>query len=260
MRLALIPPRGYENYASLSKFHLMLAHIDYPEYLREYRRCRARQDYIVMDNGAAELPRGQSPFSEVQLIDIAQRCDVDELVLPDALHNTHKTINLVSWALLQYERLPKTSYAHKLDYMAVAQGYGLDDVKHCVEKFVEHSRVGVVGLPRLLLTPDYRSIRIDAANWIEETYPRRFKIHLLGTNPIWVREVQAAARYAPHIRSVDTSMPFNYAMAGARLSDTLEPIKRPDQYFEVTRVILGSLLKANIETMIGWANAEAPTR
>jgi hypothetical protein len=145
--------------------------------------------------------------------------------------------------------------------MAVVQGTELRMLKYCVHKFAE-SRVDVLGIPRhTLTTTNNKSIRIEVANWVEQTYPGRFEIHLLGTNPEWLGEVAAVRKYADHVRSVDSSLPFNYAIARKSLRDCRDVVHRPDYYFEEdwSRRVDVRLLQDNITTFMEWADAEPRT-
>jgi hypothetical protein len=93
------------------------------------------------------------------------------------------------------------------------------------------------------------------ANWIEERYPHKFAIHLLGTNPAWLGEVRAAHKYAEHIRSVDTSMPFNYGLMGVALSSMAEKLTRDRNYFvhDWGKNANVGLLRDNVRTFMSWA-------
>lgn len=250
MKVALIPARGLENYALLSRFHLALA---IPElmarrpYSGMYKRAIRLGDYVVLDNGAAE----DRTADEFTLCQAAEDLACQELVLPDVMCRMQQTINAVTRFL--------TSHPNGMLKMAVVQGTLMNDLRSCISRYTEMPGIDVVGLPRHLVTTTERaSTRIDLANWIEKTYPGRFQIHLLGTNPAWLKEVAAAAKYAAHIRSVDTSLPFNYALAGKTLRDTDVQITRPEGYFnqDWSGRIDARILRDNIQFLMESANAK----
>lgn len=254
MRLALIPPRGMEELALRSNFHLALAHITHSDYLRTYGVAAKRGDFIVMDNGVAE---GQL-ISTKNLMVAAQRLGAHELVIPDVLGDARATRTAIEEFLTQAYHMPKAY--HSAEYFAVAQGSNLGEVRDLVSWLAPQMSIRTVGIPRLLMKMTMLSARIDLANWIEDTFPGRFKIHLLGANSLWPREIVSVCKYAPHVRSIDTSMPFAYAMAGERLDvKYTAKISRPPQYFEIPHdKDCTDLIHRNIHTMLGWVNAEAP--
>jgi len=252
MKVALIPPRGLENCALRSKFHLALA---IPDLMRRqmyggmYTRMATLGDYVVLDNGLAE----GCPATPEQILQYAEQIKAKEVVLPDVMKDAHATIKAVKAFLALDIEL-------KYSFMAVVQGNTLPDFKFCVEAFAHQPFVSVIGIPRHMLeTLNVKSARINLAQWITENYPERFDIHFLGTNPVWLPEVRHAVKYVPFVRSVDTSMPFSYAIAGEHLALTKKQITRPTFYFERDWVhgVDGGLLRANIRTLLDWANADA---
>lgn len=79
----IIAPTAYLNaYASLSRTHLVLAHLvaTNEKYTEFYRRMSMDGDRIIMDNGAFEL--GQS-YEPDQLLKLGEQCGADVIVLPD---------------------------------------------------------------------------------------------------------------------------------------------------------------------------------
>lgn len=250
MRVGLIPPRGLENYALRSKFHLALA---IPELMARrtyggmYTRMSALGDTVVLDNGLAE----GTPATPELLLRYAKQVKAKEVVTPDVMKDCAATVKAVTDFF-------KLDVPLDYSFMAVAQGMKLADFHICVEAFAGLPFVSTVGLPRHMLgTLNSRACRIDLANWINGNYPSRFDVHLLGTNPGWIPEVRHAAKYAPFIRSVDTSMPFNYALVNEDLDTTSVQVTRPDKYFETdwVRRVNSILLRKNIYTLLRWANA-----
>jgi hypothetical protein len=251
VKVALIPPRTLENYALKSRFHLALA---IPELLQRrpyrevYKRAVRLKDYVVLDNGLAE----GKPCSAVQLARYAEELGCQELVLPDVWKDADGTVTAVT-------NFFKIDWDLDMKCMAVAQGQSNIQFKRCIEAFAAMPFVQVVGLPRHMLeTLNRASIRIDIANWLAHEYPDRFEVHFLGTNAtVWPSEVKAATKYAAHVRSVDTSMPFSYALAGERLDDADKRIIRPPDFFNTNWVVRTNpqLLRDNIATLMGWANA-----
>lgn len=253
MEAALIPARGLEIYALRSTFHLTLAIPDAlhnPYYVGAYRRAASRGDYIILDNGAAE----NQMAPDKKIIEAARILRAQEIVAPDVIKDSTATVART------------TAFCSKfaedligLKVMAVAQGNKLAGFRTCVDNLARISRVKVIGIPRHVMeTLDSKAARIDLANWIREAYPLRFDIHLLGTNPKWLHEVKAAATYAPHIRSVDSALAFNYTIHHTKLATTNKAFTRHPRFFTAdwSRDVPANLLRDNIHTFMEWAGAK----
>lgn len=258
MKLCLIPPRGLEGRMANGTMVMALAPlvISNPEYANTVRTLSALGMRVILDNGANE---GQI-LEPDKMADVARDVGAHEVIATDSLHNAEETIVAVKQAVRSYGlRLGDA------DVMAVAQADGLSstvmsDLRRCVAEYSPITRIRTVGIPRHLVTLKHKSVRIDLANWIEETFPGRFKIHLLGTTPVWLKEVTMARRYAPHIRSVDTSLPYNYGLRGLLLdTEPREQVWRPATYFTDSHANHRSMyaIERNEVTMLHWTCAEA---
>lgn len=251
MKIALIPPKGMEEMALLSNFHMTLAIRDCvanSKYLRVYEEASTRNDWIITDNGANEL----EPASDELLIDVASKLWAREIVLPDVVGDARGTAEAVQNFL---KRNPSADRQFHL--MAVVPGSGIREIMNLVGVYADIRGITTLGLPRLLLESRLdlgKAIRIDLANAIQHKYGTRFDIHLLGASRLWPVEVKYAATYAPHIRSMDTSLPFNYAMAGQTIANRVS-VSRPSNYFTHTWPNeRPQLLKTNIETFLMWSH------
>lgn len=257
MEAALIPARGLEIYALRSTFHLALAVPDAlknPFYVGAYRRAATRGDYIVLDNGAAE---GQSAPDKM-LVETAKLLRANELVAPDVIKDGTSTVARTKNFCSQF-----AEDIIGLRVMAVAQGNKLATFRTCIDNLARLSRVRVIGIPRDAIdTLGSKAARIDLANWINEAYPLRFDIHLLGTHSAWLGEIKAATTYAPHIRSVDSSVAFNYAIFNTRLSNTNKTYTRHPRFLTTdwSRDVSANLLRDNIQTFMEWAGAKVATK
>jgi hypothetical protein len=260
VKLALIPPRGFEAYALKGDAHLILAQIRYREYEELYGQACSEGGLTILDNGANE---GQI-VSDLLLMQQAGQYGVREIVVPDVIGSRDKTVQRARrfWQNVVNSSYPYSTY----DYMAVAQGTSLSELFDCVATYSKLRFVTTIGIPRhLLQTAGTQMARITLAKHIRENYGNRFQIHFLGTNPSWLAEVHYAAREVPFVRSVDTSAPFNYAIAGVPIKHSNRPIKRPEMYFDVAPTINTVTLNHNIRTMRRWLsgaeqpNTEAPS-
>jgi hypothetical protein len=262
MRVGLIPPRGLENFALASRFHMALAIpslIQRRAYGGMYKRVVSMGDYVILDNGAAEGELAPN----YALWEMAEALQPSELVVPDAMGECDDTL-AAARQFFKGEYVFKTEKYPDMKYMAVVQGRTKADLHRCVDAFVQLP-VNTIGIPRHLLastvvrgTDPKATVRIDLANWIDAHYPGRFEIHLLGTSIEWIGEVRAAAKYASHIRSVDTSLPFNYALQGIPLTSFVEKVSRPKLYFanDWSPNAKVNLVRSNIDVFLTWAGCE----
>lgn len=253
--VALIPPRGFENFALESNFHLALALPDLmarKTYGGMYARVSRLGDMVVMDNGAAE----GSLVSDFDLLAATSKVAAHEVVAPDVLCNAEATVKRTR------DFLATSSSQLPTNVMAVAQGSTIAEFRNCVDRFADMGQITTIGIPRHMITTlDKTPARIDFATWITSKHAERFQMHFLGTNPSWIKEVKAAAKYTA-VRSVDTSLPFNYALADVLLSMTNEVIHRPTGYFTRRWEALGrpKLIRQNVETFMSWADSPSVVR
>lgn len=263
MRVALIPPLGWETYSVQSTGVQMALAIEAcfgsSKYTTAYKLHAAHGDLVMLDNGEAEGRR----TTNRELVRLARSINATELVLPDVMGNRHATVRMVSDFFNGDELLDVPSML----YMAVAQGDTLLDAQRCVEYFAEFrphnqstSPITTIGIPRrLIVSAGSPSARIDFANWINDEYGGRFAIHLLGAVSSWPQEVKFANKYAPRIRSIDTSLPFNFAIAGKVLPpdgnglSVVDVVRHPKYLSGSLQNIYQKLVEANITTYKGWA-------
>lgn len=247
MKAALIPPVGYYKLTYQSDYHLALAHLDDPAYIHIYRNVPSMQ-YVILDNGMAE---GVNVGAD-RLIRRANAMYVQEIVLPDVMKEGEATVSLARHFLDNYSMPPHVRY------MAVMQGHSRDEALRCMDGLLDISAIHSIGIPRHFLeTFGDRYARIKILNELKDSGKA---VHLLGTSAVWSSEVLAVALEHPWVRGVDTSMPFNYAIARVELKDGAEPVSRPELYFDRRRTIDLGLLQANIDTYLGWVNGTEGAR
>jgi hypothetical protein len=256
MLAALIPPRGLENYALASGIHLALAIpslLKHAPYVGLYRRAKRLGNYVILDNGLAE---GQAA-SPSYLLEVAKDLSVDEIVAPDMMTDTKGTLTGVRSFLSRHE-----AAINGFNVMAVAQGRSMQEFRRCTKAYSDMPAITTLGVPRHMLTTlNSRSARIDFVQWlVKEEYTERFKIHLLGTNAWWTGETRAVAKYLGDVvRSIDSSLPFNYALADVYLNANFPNparIDRPHLYFERdwnTHCNLAKV-KFNVGVFLSWAS------
>jgi hypothetical protein len=253
MRLAIIPPLGFERYFPMSdgiQMGLCVGScINSPWYTTALTEASRRGDYVILDNGAAEGDRCANRV----LKETANLINAREIVLPDVIGQRGRTLTDIQTYLKYHSDSTK-------NYMAVVQGRDFDDLRRFVKDVVD-LQVLTLGIPRDLVATITLSARLDLANWIESEFPGRFQIHFLGTNPLWIDEIKQAAKYAGHVRSVDTSAPFVYAGRNLFLGDSdtrkFKNVQRSQGYLKGEFALMyPPLLDRNIQVMKAWAQGK----
>src|SRR5882757_5645454 len=120
MRAALIPPKGYEDYALNSNIHLVLPLpplIQNMKYLDVYQRAQRRGDFVILDNGCAE---GQL-VSGHHLLNVARAIRAHEIVAPDVMGDAAATLTATTNFIFDYQE------ARDYSIMAVLQGETPDE-------------------------------------------------------------------------------------------------------------------------------------
>jgi hypothetical protein len=207
------------------------------------------KNLTMIDNGAAE----GAQVDNVELVNAASFVKAQEIILPDYLGDAMETKILTNKFFCFYQE-DKT--LPQFNFMGVVQGRNLLELQHMVDFYLDYSLVTTIGIPRWTITKfEQGAFRIDFAQWLNKNYPQ-LQIHLLGASPAWPQEILRAAKYAPFIRSCDTSLPYNYAIHQIYLNEaTRAVVKRPKNYFETTyyHLLRDSYVKRNVGTMKSWA-------
>src|SRR6185436_18168155 len=250
MRAALIPPRGYFNTALRSDYHLVLPQVSFDRYEHLYSNLVDEEDFVILDNGAAE---GQLVTDDV-LINAMYAYGANEVVVPDVLRDMKATVAYAT-KFLQKFYLPSFTKP-----MLVVQGRTLEEVFHCIDVFCETWPKATLGIPRHLLeTLHDSSARAHVLTYIENNWGH-WTVHLRGTHPKHPAEIKTLAEAFSWVRGVDTSMPYNFTIAGELLTEASPGVARPKDYFDKVHVLDGELLDRNIKTYLGWASGTKGTR
>jgi hypothetical protein len=240
------------NYASHGTMLMCLAQLvddkmD-PAYTETMQRLSNKM-HTLLDNGANE----GDALSNEALVEAAGFLNTSEMVLPDVLGDAAGTWE-TSIKFLKGHARPY------MNYMGVVQGTTEAELRTMVDQYATEPIIKVLGLPRLLLSRfDLKSVRIDFANWIDMIYHGRFQIHFLGGSSIWPKEPYYANKYCPGIvRSIDTSLPFNYGLAGVVIEQAGKAIDRPKDYFTKWHVMTDKTsIMHNVNVYKEWCSGKA---
>jgi hypothetical protein len=252
VRAALIPPKGWFRTAYRSDIHLVLAQIEDIDYQNTYLRDEVETDFVIVDNGAAE----GNMVEDHKLFTRANYYAANEIVLPDVMGSADLTLKRA----VKFFADNKEVISKEHRFMGVVQAsHTMEQACRCIKTFASMPLVKTIGIPRHLVDrTDYA--RFQICQWLEaqSDLKDRFEVHLLGTNSKFPLEIRLIAQAFPWIRSCDSSMPYNYAIAGKELKPDVQGINRPMNYFDRRPDNLDSnLLDQNIETYTRWASGES---
>jgi hypothetical protein len=230
MRMIYIPPFAMLDESPgrvLPPMQLMLPHlVKFELYSNHFKKMAGLNKYIILDNGANE----GATTSMMDLSKVADDYGVHELVLPDVMGSFEETLSLTKFFLNQYERRIPTWT--KLGF--VLHGVNANEVLENFERLrrikVIYNKLGVLYIPRMLVTEGNLTARIDIAKYIlteDSTKP----IHFLGASPLWLDEIAQVPR---HVRSMDTSAPYVYAKRGVSVATGRSVARDHATYFRGT--------------------------
>lgn len=242
MNVALIyPPAFLKRWGKTTQYHLILPHLCHqPRYRDFYQELNTKDDWIILDNGAAE----EVTFGARHLMTIAETMKVNEVVVPDELFDTEDTIA---------KALAFSRYADpRFRYMMVAQGSTVSEAIKCIRAAAvlpALSYISTIGIPRLLAHTD-PDARLRVAEFIfNEGLEERFEYHALGaTNDL--SEVQRLVNRVSFLRGIDTSAPIYMGLMGLSVNDSY--ISRPEDFFSMTKGDQ-DMTAANIKRYLKWA-------
>lgn len=183
----IAPTAGLERYATLSKTHLVLAHVKNEQYKQFYKQRIQEGDNVILDNGEYEGAKQLEEFEEA----IAYY-EPPTIVLPDFLHqNWEKTYDQSDTFMERFE----SKFGGPVSFMYVPQTTD-GDLMGWIEGLYagcDNLRIDYVGLPRALQThyaPGLSMIRPKTCEFIKRHWPH-LKVHALGMVKGDVNELNA---------------------------------------------------------------------
>lgn len=209
MKLALISsPDEFpiQEYMRLG-YHLALAQelMQDTKYHNYYISKSRESDFIIVDNGAAELGRSLE-FSDV--LDVANSVDADEVCLPDVLKDKMSTL------ALHYENYDKVPVRNR---MVIPQGESIKQWLECLLEMLEVFDFRTIGIPKHM--NDYVGGRLALLEAIQKSrYHLEFNVHLLGCHNSPLQEAREVMKKYPWVRGIDTAAPFAHAQAKQRMN------------------------------------------
>lgn len=262
VKLALIAPYEMLAQSGAQRYHLMLPHLRNHRMYDDHfgRLCKDPDRYVILDNGVAE----GVTLRDSELLAVAGSYQVDEVVAPDVLSNARGTFNRSSQFFRHVNRFGPDDL-FKFGY--VVQGRTIDSCYQHMNWVLGEEwsdLISVWHIPRALIqTAMDPFARMNLARWIYSMDQKQRPVHLLGMSPGFPQELKLIRSYAGpsgtiNIRSLDTSLPYVYALHNAYVEADNNPVlKRPAKYFETPIMpSTRSIALANCRTLKRWANGD----
>lgn len=206
MKLAIISPVSMLEECS-THYHLVLTqyYSTIPKYRDFYLRRRALGDFIILDNGAAEIKHS---IDDKYLVEVARELRPNVLVAPDVIHDYNKTIERTRSFIGAYSVSMREL---GISIMGVPQGETKEEWWDCYSLF--NDTIGIQWLGISMFYDKMFDGRDKLLKSIEQTVTK--PCHLLGIhkNPLKVADEKKFS----FVRSVDSAKPVEFGLEGLTL-------------------------------------------
>lgn len=209
------PTAGLERYATLSKTHLVLAHVEDSNYMNFYQERKKAGDFLILDNGAYEglLVSTSRLWQKIQFY------EPDVVVLPDyPLEPWKKT-----WHAAIHFLDVNDHEALELQWLYIPQAEK-GDFHGFIESYIEASqdpRISWIGIPRALsyAITDNPLARVEFARLVKREHPD-LKLHAFGMVNGDIHELPYLA--AAGVTSIDSSAPVWRGWLANKIDDKFD--------------------------------------
>jgi hypothetical protein len=221
VKLALIPPLTRLVDTFDQHTHLLLPQLLNDKYYAEYAEevTRDADEFTILDNGLAE----KKQITNAALIVLASYYQPNELVVSDALGDKMLTLLRACSFVRELEKM-KEEHPYQGRLAFVVQGQDIADALDCAKRLIDHPELPeakTLMIPRHLVTPKEPHARLEMAETITKwAGVPLVDIHFLGGSRYNIREVHYAAN-SEIVRSMDTSLPYVFAMNGVQIGSIL---------------------------------------
>jgi hypothetical protein len=253
VQVALIPPYQYLETIGLRPIQMILPScLKDPRYRNAYSLTRMAESFVIMDNGMFEDDRK----SNEDLIEMIDRWQPDEFVMPDVHGDMLMTISVVESFLRMFEQIelkkrPRLQIVIQLNSVGYVQRF-IEQALEIQDTF--GGGTFTFGIPRWLAQRFGQYIRMYIVDWLDDLAPGQ-DVHLLGyarngNHPSVFNEVELLA---DRVRSIDTDAPYVWAQRNAPLNvNTM--FERPIDYYSRNDGDIDDLINDNIKMLDGWAS------
>lgn len=210
MRIATIVPRQSLHLTKGDDYFMCLAHLMHnPRYAQFFYDRAEDGKHVIMDNGVVETG---IPMSIERLYHIRAGHRTMEIILPDVMHNTVKTLQMgnlaFEWVMARYD------IQTPLNVMAVPQGKTEDEWLTCMREMVFWP-VRSIGISRFVL--DHSKSRLSLLMQAEELIESNKEIHILGCPEDPLSMFQLDQCFPERLRGVDSGAPTFYTAGGTMM-------------------------------------------
>lgn len=244
LKVANIVPTAHLGLIDGEPYHMTLAHLlaDDPVYREFYTEQARRGSHIVMDNGVVET--GTAMPMNV-LLKLAKEVGVDLLILPDAIGDTEKTLELGLHAFRELISSPLMPQGW-LGAMLVPQGETLADWSRCAQEMSSWttSRIfPMIGLSKF--TARFSASRKELLRTTagEQLVQQGRWFHLLGCASTPTEILEIACEYPHYVYGVDSGVA---AIATQLGTDFANGWARPDVALDFAGHLNDDLLRRNL--------------
>ena len=223
-------------------YHMILAHLlKNPIYKLKYKNARG---YKILDNSIIELGNA---IKIQDILKLADGIEFDELILPDALNDGKKTVELAKEAI---HFLNTTGYTFKL--MAVPQGKTIEEWIKCYKELLQLP-IDTIGINKLT-----HNLLGSRESWCDYLYQNnyidtKYDYHLLGL-PSNIIEIKHQTKHK-WIRGLDTCAAYLLARDSITIDSFGLGANRPDKtinFHDKLNVVTWKNLKAITAKISGW--------
>lgn len=188
--------------------------------------------YKIMDNSLIEL--GEA-FGINDVLEAADKCLADEIILPDVFQDGDATVEVVKESI---DWLRAAGRLHDYHLMAVCHGKDMEEFTRTFKALASIKEIDTIGIPKIVCS--WAKTRAVFAELFATT---RKEIHLLGVYDSFKELGTFRPEDLSSIRSVDTCMPALFASTGetdvfaSRNGATIDLIKGDIDIFDYQKII-----------------------
>lgn len=225
MQLAIITPiKMLEpiQHEFMPTYHLVLTqyYLKSDTYRAFYLKRRSFGDFLILDNGAAEVKEG---LTSEDVMRVARELRPNLVVAPDNIYQKDETLDRTAIFITLYaDELHKQGTG----IMAVPQGANPREWRQCFLAFNRMPEISWLGIS-MFYAPKFNGRRFNVLSAIEAEV--RKPCHLLG---LWNNPQDLLAEKAfPFVKGIDTAKAIEFASEGLRLSEWKHHKHIDDDYF-----------------------------
>jgi hypothetical protein len=204
---------------------ILPSQLDDDEVQAVLKKRRAAGAHIILDNGVSEF---KVPLESPVLLSLIQEAEPNELVLPDYLGDSVRTVQSVTSTARWFR---EHGYTGRL--MAVPQGSDPTGYLDCIYAYLADPHIDAIGLSKYFpkFTGQPRADLVEAIHTTGLHRRRSVDWHLLGIcEPLGTLSELAANH--PWLRGIDTCYPVLASMMGINIVLDSNIVTSPDDFFD----------------------------